>query len=179
MALLSKYSVDCIATALAVFLILFIIKKRRKVPEKLNRMLPFCFAFAVYCVAAAVGRIAMETVVSKSFAAGGLATLLYAFSGGYETTDEESIINLLKSVLVNVVGEDTADELADQIMKKLELLKEDDEGLKIVKVSDLIKSYLKDETDTEKIQLASAVFVQTFDRIKSKAPGQISKKTKN
>lgn len=166
--LLSKYSVDCVATAIGVFLLLLIVKKRRDLPEKLNQLLPFCLAFAVYCVAAAAGKISADIVVSKSFTAGGLATVLYAFAGGFALRDEEELKNLLKLILHSVADDDSADAVADKVFADLNDIAKNEDGLKTIKISDLIKAYLPDNADPEKIEYISAIFVRAFEKLKSK-----------
>lgn len=163
-ALLSKYSVDCVATALVVFMVMYLIKKKCNPPDKLNQLLPFCLSFAVYCVAAALGKFTTDLVVSKSFTAGGLATMLYAFSGGYSTYDRdirEMLVNILKTLTDN----DSAESLADKILDDLSALSNEDDGLKTVRISDLIKSQLSDDADAEQVKFVSAVFVHAFDKL--------------
>lgn len=178
--LLSKYSVDSIAVAIAVFLVLYLVKRRLNPPTKLNRLLPFCFAFAVYCVAASVGRITVEAIVSKSFTAGGLATVLYSFSGGLACDKESEIKRLVKTVLSALSGSATPDELADKILSDLASTDTDDDGLKTIRVSDLIRAHLPEGTDPEKIRFISAIFVRAFENLKakSKAPRKQSKNRK-
>ena len=167
-ALLSKYSIDCVATAIVVFLVLFLLKKRCSPPERLNQLLPFCLAFAVYCVAAAIGKISTDIVVSKSFTAGGLATVLYAFAGGFAVREEDELKNMLKLVLRTIVSEDESDALADKIFNDLDNIAKDSDGLKTIRISDMIKAYLPSDADAEKIEYVSAVFIRAFDQLKSK-----------
>ncbi len=176
--LLSKYSVDSIAVALAVFLVLYLVKRRCNPPTKLNRLLPFCFAFAVYCVAAAVGKITAETIVSKSFTAGGLATVLYSFSGGLNTDEESEIRRLVKTVLSALSGSAASDELADRILDDL-ASSDTDDGLKTIRISDLIRAHLPEDADPEKIQFISAIFVRAFENLKSGSKTKSPSKRKN
>lgn len=166
--LLSKYSIDCVATAIVVFLVLFLVKKRCYMPEKLNQLLPFCLAFAVYCVAAAIGKISTDIVVSKSFTAGGLATVLYAFAGGFAVRDEEELKNLLKLILHSVVDDDSAEAVADKVFVDLNNIAKDEDGLKTIRISDLIKAYLPENADVDKIEYISAIFIRAFEKLKSK-----------
>ena len=177
--LLSKYSVDSIAVALAVFLVLYLVKRRCNPPTKLNRLLPFCFAFAVYCVAAAAGKITAETIVSKSFTAGGLATVLHSFSGGLNTDEESEIRRLVKTVLSALSGSAASDELADRILDDLASSDTDDDGLKTIRISDLIRAHLPEDADPEKIQFISAIFVRAFENLKSRSKMKFPSKRKN
>ena len=97
--LLSKYSVDCVATAIFGTLIILLIKKHYTLPEKANRLMPFSVAFLVYAVASLFGLIDVSLVMNKSMTAGGLSTVLYAFLGGYSLTKEEELKKLMNTVL--------------------------------------------------------------------------------
>lgn len=167
-ALLSKYSVDCVATALTVFIVLLLIKKKRSVPEKINQLLPFCLAFAVYCVTAALGKISGDEVVAKSFTAGGLATVLYAFAGGFNGDKTEDLKDLIKTVLKSMVKDETADDLTERIFDKFREEGTDEDGLIAVKISELIKANLRDDADADRIALVAAVFVKAFEELKGK-----------
>lgn len=167
-ALLSKYSVDCVATALATLALLLLIKRRKTMPEKINQLLPFCLSFGVYCVAATAGKISVDEVVSKSFTAGGLATVLYAFAGGFKGDEASELKELIKTVLKSVVKDEGLDELTERIFDGLGNKTEDENGLTVIKISELIKANLQEGADAERITLVASVFVKAFEELKSK-----------
>lgn len=165
-ALLSKYSVDCVATACGVFLALYAFKTRCPLPEKLNQLMPFFMAFGVYCVLALLNKTSFDLVVSKSFTAGGLATIIYAFAGGFNVDSEEELKDLMKAILKKTLTEDNADDVTDRIFSNLSVL--DDDNIKTIKISDLIKANLPQNADQDRIMLVSAVFVEAYNRLKTK-----------
>lgn len=167
-ALLSKYSVDCVATALGTLALLLLIKKRKTIPERINQLLPFCLSFGVYCVATTAGKISVDEVVSKSFTAGGLATVLYAFAGGFKGDESVDLKDIIKTVLKSIVKGEEIDELTERILDGLGNISEGEDGLTVIKISELIKANLQDDADTEKITFVASVFVKAFDELKNK-----------
>ncbi len=164
--LLSKYSVDCVATAISVFFILYIIKKKFSPPEKLNQLLPFCLSFAVYCVLAAMGKLPFNETVSKSFTAGGLATVLYAFAGGFSSTSEEELKELMKSLLKNVVKDDNVSVVTQSILNDFKSKAYSGE-LKTIRISDLIKSNLKEGASSKDVDFICSVFIKAYEKLKT------------
>ena len=77
--ILSKYSVDCVATAIFTCVAVFTLKRRLTLPDKANKLLPFGVAFVIYAISALFNLLSMDLVISKSMTAGGLATVIYAF----------------------------------------------------------------------------------------------------
>ena len=163
--LLSKYSVDCVATAIAVFFTLYLVKKKYSPPEKLNQLLPFCLSFAVYCVLAALKKLSFDDTVSKSFTAGGLATVLYAFAGGYAATGEEELKELMKTLLKNVVKDDNVSCVTQSIINDF---KAPCDGLKTIRISDLIKANLKEDADKDRVELGCSVFIRAYQKNKAR-----------
>ena len=158
--LLSKYSVDCIATAIVSCVLLFAVKKKLKLPDKANRLLPFGFAFAIYAISALFNLIGMDFVISKSMTAGGLATVIYAFCGGYSLTKEEELKKLMSALLKTVVKDESIAKITDEIMQDLSTTDED--SLITIKISDLIRANVDGEITEEKIRAVATVFVQTY-----------------
>ena len=158
--LLSKYSVDCIATAIVSCVLLFAVKKKLKLPDKANRLLPFGFAFAIYAISALFNLIGMDFVISKSMTAGGLATVIYAFCGGYSLTKEEELKKLMSALLKTVVKDESIAKITDEIMQDLSTADED--SLITIKISDLIRANVDGEITEEKIRAVATVFVQTY-----------------
>ncbi len=159
--LLSKYSVDCIASALFSCFFVLMIKKRLKLPEKANRLLPFAISFAIYALSALLKLITMEEVINKSMTAGGLATVIYAFCGGYSLTKEEELKKLMSALLKTVVTDECVSKVADKIISDLDESNEDDYLISI-KISDLIRKNLANEISEEKIMAVTTVFIQTY-----------------
>ena len=158
--LLSKYSVDCIATAIVSCVLLFAVKKKLKLPDKANRLLPFGFAFAIYAISALFNLIGMDFVISKSMTAGGLATVIYAFCGGYSLTKEEELKKLMSALLKTVVKDESIAKITDEIMQGLN--DNEEESLITVKISDLIRANVNGEVTEEKIRAVATVFIQTY-----------------
>ena len=170
--LLSKYSVDCIATAIVSCVLLFAVKKKLKLPDKANRLLPFGFAFAIYAISALFNLIGMDFVISKSMTAGGLATVIYAFCGGYSLTKEEELKKLMSALLKTVVKDESIAKITDEIMQDLSTADED--SLITIKISDLIRANVDGEITEEKIRAVATVFVQTSRDFSSGEKNSIS-----
>ena len=170
--LLSKYSVDCIATAVVSCVLLFAVKKKLKLPDKANRLLPFGFAFAIYAISALFNLIGMDFVISKSMTAGGLATVIYAFCGGYSLTKEEELKKLMSALLKTVVKDESIAKITDEIMQDLSTADED--SLITIKISDLIRANVDGEITEEKIRAVATVFVQTYRDFSSGEKNSIS-----
>ena len=158
--LLSKYSVDCVATAIFGALVILAIKKSYALPEKANRLLPFFVAFLVYAVSALFGLIEMDSVINKSMTAGGLSTVLYAFLGGYSLTKEEELKKLMNTILKSVLAENQISKVTDEIISGL--MSESDEELITIKISELIKSHSTNETSEEKIYAITTIFINAY-----------------
>ena len=158
--LLSKYSVDCIASALFSCIAVFAVKKRLKLPEKANRLLPFAVCFVIYAVSALFKLTVMEEVINKSMTAGGLATVIYAFCGGYSLTKEEELKKLMSTLLKTVVTDEQVTKVTEEIMQGLK--QEEDDYLISIKISDLIRANLAEEVTEEKIRTVTTVFIQTY-----------------
>lgn len=158
--LLSKYSVDCIACAIFSCFCVFAVKKKLKLPEKANRLLPFAFSFTIYFISALFNALQMEEVVSKSMTAGGLATVVYAFCGGYSLTKEEELKKLMTTLLKTVVADEHITKVTGEILQGLE--NSQDDALITVKISDLIRANITDDVSEEKIRAVANVFVQTY-----------------
>lgn len=158
--LLSKYSVDCIATALfACFAVLFV-RKKLKLPEKANRLLPFGFSFAIYFICAIINVISTDEVVNKSMTAGGLATVIYAFCGGYSLTKEEELKKLMGALLKTVVTDEQISKITEEIIEGLE--NESNDLLIHIKISELIRANISQEVSEEQIRAVTTVFIQTY-----------------
>jgi len=139
--ILSKYSVDCVATAIFTCVAVFTLKRRLTLPDKANKLLPFGVAFVIYAISALFNLLSMDLVISKSMTAGGLATVIYAFCGGYSLTKEDELKKLMSALLKTVVK---------------------DEHLITVKISDLIRANVTEEVTEEKIRAVATVFIQTY-----------------
>ena len=163
--LLSNYSVDCVFVAIITLFVMLTVKKSKKLPAKLGRILPFLTAFTIYFLLAVVKILTFEEVIQKSFSSGGLSTVLYAFAGGFSTTDEEELKQLLLSILKNVVTEETLVKVTEDIMSNLS--SGQDETLTTVKISDLIRANLKGDCDEEKIAIYSRIFINAFNHLKN------------
>ena len=164
--LLSKYSVDCIATALFSCFIVFGVRKKLKLPEKANRLLPFGVAFLIYSIATLFNLTTVDEVINKSMTAGGLATVIYAFCGGYSLTKEEELKKLMGTLLKTVVADEQIAKITDEIIQGLE--SNEDDALKIIKISNLIKANLSEEVTEDEIKAVTAVFVQTYREFANK-----------
>ena len=158
--LLSKYSVDCVATAIFGTFIILIVKKNYALPEKANRLMPFLVAFLVYTVASLFGLIDISIVMNKSMTAGGLSTVLYAFLGGYSLTKEGELKKLMNTVLKSVLHENQIAKVTDEIISGL--MTESDDSLVTVKISELIKSYSTTEISEEKVYAITTIFVNAY-----------------
>lgn len=163
--LLSKYSVDCALTAIFCSLVILAVKKSLALPEKANRLLPFLLSFAVYAILSFFKIISPDTVINKSMTAGGLATVLYAFLGGYSLTKEEELKKLMNTILKTVLAENQIAKVADEIISGL--MQERDDQLITVKISELIKSYSTKETSEEKIYAITTIFVKAYRELAS------------
>ena len=164
--LLSKYSVDCVATAIFVTIVLLAVKKYYTFPEKANRLLPFLVAFLVYAVASLFSLIEMDSVINKSMTAGGLSTVLYAFLGGYSLTKEEELKKMMNTILKSVLAENQISKVTDEIISGL--MNESDDDLITIKISELIKSYSTKETSEEKIYAITTIFVNAYRSLSTK-----------
>ncbi|MBQ7408013.1 MAG: hypothetical protein IJW13_01900 [Clostridia bacterium] len=164
--LLSKYSVDCVATAIFSSFFVYFIKKRASLPDKANRLLPFLAAFAVYSVCATINILSFDQVINKSMTAGGLATVIYAFCGGYSLTGEEELKNLMATVLKNIVTNDKIDQVTHQILN--DLLNCNDEQLTTIKISELIRANVSENESEEKIKVVSMIFINAYKQLASK-----------
>lgn len=158
--LLSKYSVDCIASALFSCFLVLTFKKKLKLPEKANRLLPFAVAFVIYTLSSLFNLVKIEEVVNKSMTAGGLATVIYAFCGGYSLTKEEELKKLMSALLKTVVTDEQVSKVTAEIMQGLK--EESDDYLVSIKISDLIRANVYEEVTEEKIRAVTSVFIQTY-----------------
>ena len=163
---LSKYSVDCVATALFSCFAVFGVRKKLKLPEKANRLLPFGVAFLIYSIATLFNLTTVDEVINKSMTAGGLATVIYAFCGGYSLTKEEELKKLMGTLLKTVVADEQIAKITDEIIQGLE--SNEDDALKIIKISNLIKANLSEEVTEDEIKAVTAVFVQTYREFANK-----------
>ena len=158
--LLSKYSVDCIATALFSCFAVLTVRKKLKLPEKANRLLPFGFSFLIYALSAIFNLLEMSDVISKSMTAGGLSTVIYAYCGGYSLTKEEELKKLMGALLKTVVTDEQVTKITNEIISGLE--NESDDALVMIKISDLIRANITGEVTEEKIRAVSTVFIRTY-----------------
>ena len=161
--LLSKYSVDCVATAIFGAIIILAVKKSYALNEKANRLLPFLVAFLVYAIASLIGLIDISMVMSKSMTAGGLSTVLYAFLGGYSLTKEEELKKLMNTILKSVLHENQIAKVTDEIINGL--MSESDNELITVKISELIKSYSANEISEEKVYAITTIFINAYQSL--------------
>ena len=164
--LLSKYSVDCVATAIFSAIIILAVKKNYALNEKANRLLPFLVAFLVYATASLIGLIDISAVMSKSMTAGGLSTVLYAFLGGYSLTKEEELKKLMNTILQSVLHENQISKVTDEIINGL--MSESDNQLITVKISELIKNHSANEISEEKVYAITTIFVNAYHSLASK-----------
>ena len=158
--ILSKYSVDCVATAIFTSVAVFTLKRRLTLPDKANKLLPFGVAFVIYAISALFNLLSMDLVISKSMTAGGLATVIYAFCGGYSLTKEDELKKLMSALLKTVVKDEHIEKITDEIIQGLN--SEEDEHLITVKISDLIRANVTEEVTEEKIRAVATVFIQTY-----------------
>lgn len=158
--ILSKYSVDCVATAIFTCVAVFTLKRRLTLPDKANKLLPFGVAFVIYAISALFNLLSMDLVISKSMTAGGLATVIYAFCGGYSLTKEDELKKLMSALLKTVVKDEHIAKITDEIIQGLN--SEEDEHLITVKISDLIRANVTEEVTEEKIRAVATVFIQTY-----------------
>lgn len=158
--ILSKYSVDCVATAIFTSVAVFTLKRRLTLPDKANKLLPFGIAFVIYAISALFNLLSMDLVISKSMTAGGLATVIYAFCGGYSLTKEDELKKLMSALLKTVVKDEHIAKITDEIIQGLN--SEEDEHLITVKISDLIRANVTEEVTEEKIRAVATVFIQTY-----------------
>ncbi len=158
--ILSKYSVDCVATAIFTSVAVFTLKRRLTLPDKANKLLPFGVAFVIYAISALFNLLSMDLVISKSMTAGGLATVIYAFCGGYSLTKEDELKKLMSALLKTVVKDEHIAKITDEIIQGLN--SEEDEHLITVKISDLIRANVTEEVTEEKIRAVATVFIQTY-----------------
>ncbi len=158
--LLSKYSVDCVATAIFSAIIILAVKKNYALPEKANRLLPFLVAFLVYALSSLFNLIDINSVMNKSMTAGGLSTVLYAFLGGYSLTKEEELKKLMNTILKSVLHENQISKVTEEIINGI--MSEEDESLITLKISELIKSYSTAEISEEKIYAITTIFVNAY-----------------
>ncbi|MBE5764095.1 MAG: hypothetical protein E7339_00645 [Clostridiales bacterium] len=158
--ILSKYSVDCVATAIFTCVAVFTLKRRLTLPDKANKLLPFGVAFVIYAISALFNLLSMDLVISKSMTAGGLATVIYAFCGGYSLTKEDELKKLMSALLKTVVKDEHIAKITDEIIQGLN--NEEDEHLITVKISDLIRANVTEEVTEEKIRAVATVFIQTY-----------------
>ena len=158
--ILSKYSVDCVATAIFTCVAVFTLKRRLTLPDKANKLFPFGIAFVIYAISALFNLLSMDLVISKSMTAGGLATVIYAFCGGYSLTKEDELKKLMSALLKTVVKDEHIAKITDEIIQGLN--SEEDEHLITVKISDLIRANVTEEVTEEKIRAVATVFIQTY-----------------
>ncbi len=158
--ILSKYSVDCVATAIFTCVAVFTLKRRLTLPDKANKLLPFGVAFVIYAISALFNLLSMDLVISKSMTAGGLATVIYAFCGGYSLTKEDELKKLMSALLKTVVKDEHIAKITDEIIQGLN--SEEDEHLITIKISDLIRANVTEEVTEEKIRAVATVFIQTY-----------------
>ena len=102
----------------------------------------------------------MDEVINKSMTAGGLATVIYAFCGGYSMTKEEELKKLMSTLLKTVVTDEQVTKVTSEIMQGLK--EEEDDFLISIKISDLIRANIISEVSEEKIKAITSVFIQTY-----------------
>ena len=117
-------------------------------------------AFVIYAISALFNLLSMDLVISKSMTAGGLATVIYAFCGGYSPTKEDELKKLMSALLKTVVKDEHIAKITDEIIEGLN--NEEDEHLITVKISDLIRANVTEEVTEEKIRAVATVFIQTY-----------------
>lgn len=164
--ILAKYSAPVAVAAILANVIMFAIKKRVKIPRRLNSVMPFV-ASIIICFAAfplAGGNI--EEVAKNAITAGGLASVLYSVTGGYYSEEEDELKKLLSTLLKNVVPADKIEQTVSDLWASVNDA-ESDEKLITVRIGDLIKKNLNGETDCEKVELVTAVFIQAWHKLKS------------
>lgn len=164
--LLSKYSVDCVFVAILDCFFLIVLKRKKIFSYRASGFFPFFAAFLVYFMLSLIGIFSYEEVISKSFSAGGLATVMYAVFGGFNKSDEDELKKLLTHVLQSVVVEDKLVKVTEDIISSLE--DGTDDSLTVIRISDLIRANLSEDCDEQQIMLYSSIFLQTFNKLKSK-----------
>ena len=145
---------------------MFLIKKRLKIPRRLNSVLPFVSSIIICFLAFPLAGGNLEEVAKNAITAGGLASVLYSVTGGYYSEEEDELKKLLATLLKNVVPADKIEEAVGDLWQSVND-SESDESLITVKISDLIKKYLNGESGGEKVELVTAVFVQAWHKLKA------------
>ena len=165
--LLTKYSIDCIFVSLLTSTLLLLLRDKTPKNVSAKKLFPLTLTFIVYFILAILKVISFDEILQKSFCAGGLSTVIYAFFGGYNFTKDEELKQLLLSILKSVVTEETLVKVTDDIITNL--CNENDENLITVKISDLIRANLADDCDEDKIKFYSKIFVNAFKNLKNKS----------
>lgn len=163
MNVLSKYSAITAAIALVDFIIIFAIKSKFSVPEKLNSVIPFAIAMLLAIIALPFSGGDLEIAVKDALTSGGLATVLYSITGGFNPAEEEQIKKLLCKLLKDAGCEEEADETVEQLLNSLG--KDPDDELVVVTVSSLIEKKLDGSQDKNRVALVTEVFVQAFFKL--------------
>ena len=164
--ILARYSAPIAVAAILANVIMFLIKKRFKIPRRLNSVLPFASSIIICFLAFPLAGGNLEEVAKNAITAGGLASVLYSVTGGYYSEEEDELKKLLATLLKNVVPADKIDEAVGDLWQSVND-RESDESLITVKISDLIKKYLNGESSGEKVELVTAVFVQAWHKLKA------------
>ncbi|MDY4186815.1 MAG: hypothetical protein SOX77_03010 [Candidatus Borkfalkiaceae bacterium] len=164
--ILAKYSAPIAVAAILANVIMFLIKKRLKIPRRINSVLPFVSSIIICFLAFPLAGGNLEEVAKNAITAGGLASVLYSVTGGYYSEEEDELKKLLATLLKNVVPADKIEEAVGDLWQSVND-SESDESLITVKISDLIKKYLNGEADGEKVELVTAVFVQAWHKLKA------------
>lgn len=164
---LSKHSVDCIFVAFIDCILTYFIKKKVKtLPSNLNRVLPFIISLFIYLTYALIFNQESEIAIKNSMSAGGLATVIYALIGGFSNSTEQQLTTLFTTLLKNFVAKENIDGLLKNIM--LSLYENDNDKLVTIRISDLIKSNLTENADSESIKFVCKLFVNEYNKIKQK-----------
>lgn len=164
--ILAKYSAPIAVAAILSNAVLFVIKKRVKIPRRLNSVMPFVASILICFLAFPVTGGSLEEVAKNAITAGGLASVLYSVTGGYYCEEDEELKKLLSTLLKNVVPADKIEEVVCDLWQSVND-HESDESLITVKISDLIKKNLNGDVSNEKVELVTAVFIQAWHKLKS------------
>ncbi len=162
--ILEKYDATIAVVAILSNLVLFILKKKITIPRRLNSFMPFVAAIALcFCIYPFAGA-GVEQIAKNAVTAGGLASVLYSLTGGYYSEEKEDLKKLLSELLKNVVSADKIDEIICDFFDDASL-KNSNEQLIIVKVSDLIKKNLNGDVSEDRVELVTAVFVEAWKKL--------------
>ena len=82
---------------------MFLIKKRLKIPRRINSVLPFVSSIIICFLAFPLAGGNLEEVAKNAITAGGLASVLYSVTGGYYSEEEDELKKLLATLLKNSI----------------------------------------------------------------------------